>query len=110
MKKFLTAILAATLSACVTTQPLPHRDPSTSWDQENLKRNDHGCPSAIFVAPGGDLVQCELSKDKPAEPKSFPTADAAALFVVGKIYEYNRYYEYGGVILKVPKGYAIAQP
>ena len=29
-----------------------------SWDQENLKKNDHGCPTAIFVAPGGELKQC----------------------------------------------------
>jgi hypothetical protein len=29
-----------------------------SWDQANLKRNDRGCPTAIFVAPGGDLEQC----------------------------------------------------
>jgi hypothetical protein len=29
-----------------------------SWDQENLKRFDHGCPTAIFIAPGGDLEEC----------------------------------------------------
>ena len=29
-----------------------------SWDQENLKRNDHGCPTAIFIAPNGVLEQC----------------------------------------------------
>jgi hypothetical protein len=29
-----------------------------SWDQENLKRNDHGCPTAIYVAPSGELKQC----------------------------------------------------
>jgi hypothetical protein len=31
---------------------------SASWDQENLKRNDHGCPTAVFVAPNGELIQC----------------------------------------------------
>ena len=31
---------------------------SQSWDQENLKRGDSGCPTAIFVAPGGELKQC----------------------------------------------------
>ncbi len=32
---------------------------AASWDQENLKRNDRGCPSSVFVAPNGaDLVQC----------------------------------------------------
>jgi len=30
-----------------------------SWDQANLKRHDIGCPTAIFVAPGGNLEQCE---------------------------------------------------
>jgi hypothetical protein len=30
-----------------------------SWDQENLKRNDHGCPTAIFIAPHGNLEQCK---------------------------------------------------
>ncbi len=29
-----------------------------SWDQENLKRHDHGCPTAIYIAPGGKLEQC----------------------------------------------------
>jgi hypothetical protein len=31
---------------------------SASWDQENLKRDDHGCPTAIYVAPSGELKQC----------------------------------------------------
>ena len=29
-----------------------------SWDQENLKRHDSGCPTAIFIAPNGVLEQC----------------------------------------------------
>lgn len=29
-----------------------------SWDQETLKRNDRGCPTAIYVAPGGNLEEC----------------------------------------------------
>jgi hypothetical protein len=33
-------------------------NPSQSWDQANLKRNDHGCPTAIYIAPGGNLEQC----------------------------------------------------
>lgn len=37
---------------------LPHRPAGESWDQENLKKNDRGCPTAIFVAPGGTLVEC----------------------------------------------------
>lgn len=30
------------------------------WNQENLKRNDHGCPTAIYIAPppNGILEQC----------------------------------------------------
>jgi len=29
-----------------------------SWDQENLKRHDSGCPTAIYDAPGGNLRLC----------------------------------------------------
>lgn len=39
----------------VEQQPRPKGE---SWDQENLKKNDRGCPTAIFAAPDGDLVQC----------------------------------------------------
>lgn len=110
--------LAAYLNApktLVSQTPLPHRDPATSWDQANLKQNDHGCPSSVFVAPDGVLVQCMLfdkSEELPKEEevKYFSTADAAALYVVGKIYERSHYYEYGGLILKAPKGYVISQP
>lgn len=35
-----------------------HRPRQQSWDQETLKSLDHGCPTAIFAAPGGELVQC----------------------------------------------------
>lgn len=35
-----------------------HLSASQSWDQENLKKNDHGCPTAIYVAPDGVLQQC----------------------------------------------------
>lgn len=115
MKRLLAAAGAALLlAACVTLRPLPHRDPATSWDQANLKLNDHGCPSAIFVAPRGDLAQCELfdkSEETPQdEVKFFRTVDAAAMYIVGRIYERSHYYEYGGVIVKSPQGYAIGQP
>jgi hypothetical protein len=30
-----------------------------SWDQENLKRTDSGCPTAIYIAPHGELQQCQ---------------------------------------------------
>lgn len=36
----------------------PERPKSMSWDQDNLKRQDYGCPTAIYVAPGGNLEQC----------------------------------------------------
>jgi hypothetical protein len=29
-----------------------------SWDQENLKKGDHSCPTAIYIAPNGVLEQC----------------------------------------------------
>ena len=29
-----------------------------SWDQANLKHHDAGCPTAIFITPGGNLEQC----------------------------------------------------
>jgi hypothetical protein len=115
MKKLFAALIVATLSACASVQPLPHRDPSSSWDQANLKASDNGCPTAIFVAPAGKLVQCEMLRDegvaeKKDDVKYFPTADAAALYVVGKIYDYSHYYEFGGVILKTPKGFAFITP
>jgi hypothetical protein len=37
---------------------LPHRPRAQSFDQENLKLRDSGCPSAVFVAPNGELQQC----------------------------------------------------
>lgn len=33
-----------------------------SWDQENLKRHDKGCPTAIYVAPEGNLTLCYPSE------------------------------------------------
>jgi hypothetical protein len=37
----------------------PDVDRSFSWDQQTLKANDSGCPTAVFIAPGGVLEQCE---------------------------------------------------
>jgi hypothetical protein len=44
-------------------EPCPPADlctliPQQSWDQENLKRNDAGCPTAIYTAPNGELQLC----------------------------------------------------
>lgn len=36
-------------------------DKRQSWDQENLKRNDSGCPTGIYDAPGGILRLCPVS-------------------------------------------------
>lgn len=45
-------------SWCAEHQASENRCPGQSWDQESLKRNDHGCPTAIYIAPGGELQQC----------------------------------------------------
>ena len=57
---FLTWALVATLMVCIlgVVGCASARPKAESWDQENLKRNDHGCPTAIFIAPGGVLTQC----------------------------------------------------
>jgi hypothetical protein len=108
-------IIGTALFGCAAdpAHNLPHRDPAASWDQSNLKLTDHGCPSAVFVAPQGELVECQYAQAAPpaaAELKVFPTMDAAALYVVTKIYERSHYYEYGGVIVKGPKGYMLSLP
>lgn len=106
MKRFLAAALAALLCACAAT---PAHNPAQSWDQANLKQNDSGCPTAVFVAPDGNLIQCDTAAPKD-DVKFFRTATAAALYVVAQIYERSHYYEYGGVIVKSPHGFAISQP
>jgi hypothetical protein len=109
-------VLATSLFIRVRTPHphLPHRDPALSWDQANLKLNDHGCPSAVFVAPNGNLVECQLfaaKVDKRADNiKYFKTEVQAALYIVRKIYEVSHYYEYGGVILLSPQGYLVSIP
>jgi hypothetical protein len=112
-------LLGTILFGCASAQPkLPHRNPAESFDQSNLKRLDSGCPTAIFTAPDGELQQCEMYKNAaPAAPtvkddevRVFPTMDAAALYVVEKIYERSHYYEFGGVIVKGSKGFMISLP
>lgn len=34
------------------------RTRAQSWDQENLKRNDTGCPTAIYIVQDGELILC----------------------------------------------------
>ena len=57
-------------------------------------------------------TESRLNPPRPPEGlvKYFATVDAAALYVVEKIYERNHYYEYGGIIAKSPKGYVVSQP
>lgn len=106
-------MIGTLLFGCATA---PHRPTSQSWDQERLKLNDHGCPSAIFVAPAGELVQCQLFEQttptpaKGGELQVFPTMDAAAVYVVTKIYARSHYYEFGGIIAKTPKGFVVSLP
>ena len=53
------------------------------------------------------LAQTPQPKD---DTTYFATMDQAAIYVVTKIYEHSHYYEYGGVIVKSPKGYAVSLP
>lgn len=61
-----TLIAGLLLIACILAvyyrphpvSPPRHARHAQSWDQENLKRTDSGCPTAIFIAPGGVLEQC----------------------------------------------------
>jgi hypothetical protein len=47
-------LLMATLFGCVDRIP----QKSMSWDQENLKKNDAGCPTAIYIVENGELILC----------------------------------------------------
>jgi hypothetical protein len=51
-------LLACALTSRAAPKTLPHRPIYESYDQERLKANDHGCPTAIYVAPNGVLTQC----------------------------------------------------
>lgn len=102
--------------------------PTQSWDQENLKRHDVGCPTAVFVAPHGNLEQCQTEdvcpsgwevtqgqtgttctapKSVAAEvahstPKGFPTLEAAATAALSLVASKatSTYYEWGGNLAK----------
>lgn len=50
------------------TTPLPHRPAAASWDQENLKRHDTGCPESIYTAVNGELIQCPPYQPKRIDP------------------------------------------
>lgn len=87
--------------------------PWESWDQANLKMRDHGCPTAIFVTPGGNLVQCQdvvgVTQQGPAAfgkpaPATFDTRDKAAMIALQIAYSISPYYEHGGVLIQRPDG------
>lgn len=130
-------ITTVTLGSCmdwlannVTHAGLMYRPPALvpsdlqSWDQANLKRNDHGCPTAVFVAPNGDLVQCQtkldgttpvtdpnilaqIEKYRPhssSEWHRFKTLDAAGLYAADRLEKCSHYYECSTLIVVDPEG------
>jgi hypothetical protein len=93
-----------------------HQPKTASWDQENLKRNDHGCPTAIFIAPEGNLVQCDLRIELPQTinysllPR-FATANEAAVEAIRAVYaNCSKHYECGGGIYRTLEGHYIVGP
>jgi hypothetical protein len=111
MRRLIAAASVALFCAC-TTAPTS----SQSWDQANLKRNDTGCPTAVFIAPHGDLVQCQW-----ADPASAPSPDDVAHSVQPgyktieeaaieglkaiALKPSANWYEWGGMIIKTATGY-----
>lgn len=55
---FLLAVVAV-WSGYLATADYKAARKAQSWDQENLKANDSGCPTAIYIAPRGRLELCE---------------------------------------------------
>lgn len=124
-RKIFAALLAVTLGAC-TTERAAHHSPEQSWDQDNLKRYDMGCPTAVFIAPGGDLVQCQTSitdrlsglgivASAPplhATVAGYRTIEEAALDGLQKIAlkPTANFYEWGGAIVKTTNGYVALSP
>jgi hypothetical protein len=45
-------------ASCWTTDDPQALQPSQSWDQENLHRNETICPNSTYYAPGGVLTEC----------------------------------------------------
>lgn len=105
--------LLCSISGCASK-----RYPAQSWDQDNLKRYDRGCPTAIFVAPHGDLVQCQMPGlyvyEKPplSLPPFYDTIEQAAIagFKIVADKPTGSFYEWGGQIIKSPGGKYAALP
>jgi hypothetical protein len=116
----LTAVVSILLASCgCASNPTSHAA-WESWDQSNLKRHDAGCPSAIYIAPKGVLVECAhkqtLIVDKIPHPVTFPVFDtleeaAVAALVQIAAQPTSIYYEWGGVLGQNEAGkYAFSIP
>lgn len=107
--KIVSLLLSVLLCGCAAT---PAHLKSQSWDQENLKRNDHGCPTAIFIAPDGNLQQCDLTIEGKVVivPAAYDTVEQAAIagLKAVAVEPTSSYYEWGGVIVKTSRGKFIA--
>lgn len=107
----LIVVLLCSISGCASK-----RLPSQSWDQENLKRYDRGCPTAIFIAPHGELVQCQqqfqVFKINQSPPPLFDTIEQAATAGLKAIAikPTAPFYEWGGKIVQTPGGKFAALP
>lgn len=106
--------LLCSLGGCAS----PAHDPSQSWDQANLKRYDHGCPTSVFIAPDGNLVQCQVefvSKffgTAVLAPPEFDTVEEAAIagFKAIAAKPTAPFYEWGGIIVQAKNGKFSALP
>lgn len=107
--RFISFTTSLLLAACAGHQP------GESWDQANLKAHDSGCPTAIYVAPGGNLVQCEEKKHWGHDEhihttwdlakqvySSIESASLAALRESAGLVDPKNPWEYGGVVLELP--------
>jgi hypothetical protein len=74
------------------------------------------CAYSVFLQPPAYAAMFVVQRQqqptvKPKDDvKYFPSANAAAIYVLTKIYEHSHYYEYGGIIAKSPKGYVVSVP
>lgn len=93
----------------------PHHPAGQSWDQANLKQNDFGCPTAIFVAPNGELTQCQAVSAPPkaiAAPVLYKTMEDAAIAGLKAIAAEptSSYWEFGGTIVQIKEGGYLVLP
>ena len=62
LQKALALFLSIAIGGCSYLPPfISHVDAHPEWesyDQANLKKNDYGCPYAVWIAPSGELEQC----------------------------------------------------